>query len=235
MIHELLTMNYKQYFCSMVKRIVTLLKKDFLLELRQQHTFYGILLYVAATIFVLYLSMPDSPESNVWNSLFWVIQLFVCVNTVAKSFLQESRGRMLYFYSIASPVEFIIAKLIFNIFLMMLMSAISLLLFFFFLSNPVTDTLKFVGIVLLGGCSISLVFTLMSAIAAKAQQNAALMAILGFPIILPMLLMLMRLSKAAFAEVFKAGAVLQLAGLIAGLDILVVALAVILFPFLWKE
>lgn len=228
-------MNYKQYFCGMVKRIATLLKKDFLLELRQQHTFYGILLYVAATIFVLYLSMPDSPESSVWNSLFWVIQLFVCVNTVAKSFLQESRGRMLYFYSITSPVEFIIAKLIFNTILMMLMSVISLLLFFMFLSNPVTDTLKFVGIVLLGGSSISLVFTLMSAIAAKAQQNAALIAILGFPVILPILLLMMRLSRAAFAEVFKEGAVLQLAGLIAGMDLLVIALAVILFPFLWKE
>lgn len=219
----------------MLKRIATLLKKDILLELRQQHTFYGILLYVAATIFVLYLSMPDSPESTIWNSLFWVIQLFVCVNTVAKSFLQESRGRMLYFYSIASPVEFIIAKLVFNTLLMMLMSAISLVLFFGLLSNPVTDTLKFIGIVLLGGSSISLVFTLMSAIAAKAQQNAALIAILGFPVILPLLLMLMRLSKAAFAEVFKEGAVLQLAGLIVGLDVLVIVLGIILFPFLWKE
>ena len=206
-----------------------------MLELRQQHTFYGILLYIASTIFVLYLSMPDSPEANVWNSLFWVIQLFVCVNTVAKSFLQESRGRMLYFYSIASPVEFIIAKLLFNIMLMALMSLVSLLLFFTFLDNPVADSLRFTGIVILGGTSISLVFTLMSAIAAKAQQNAALIAILGFPVILPILLLLMRLSKAAFAEIFREGAILQLAGLIGLMDLLVIVLAIILFPFLWKE
>ena len=206
-----------------------------MLELRQQHTFYGILLYIASTIFVLYLSMPNSPDANVWNSLFWVIQLFVCVNTVAKSFLQESKGRMLYFYSIASPVEFIIAKLLFNVMLMLLMSMVSLILFFIFLDNPGSDSLQFMGIVLLGGTSISLVFTLMSAIAAKAQQNAALIAILGFPVILPILLLLMRLSKSAFAEIFKEGAVLQLAGLIGLMDLLVITLAVILFPFLWKE
>ena len=35
-----------------------------MLELRQKHTFYGILLYIASTIFVLYLSMPGSPEAN---------------------------------------------------------------------------------------------------------------------------------------------------------------------------
>jgi heme exporter protein B len=219
----------------MIQRITALLKKDILLELRQQHTFYGILLYIASTIFVLYLSMPESPDANVWNSLFWVIQLFVCVNTVAKSFLQESRGRMLYFYSIASPVEFIIAKLLFNVILMALMSLVSLLLFFTFLDNPVSNSLWFTGIVLLGGTSISLVFTLMSAIAAKAQQNAALIAILGFPVILPILLLLMRLSKAAFAEIFKEGAVIQLAGLIGLMDLLVIVLALILFPFLWKD
>ena len=218
----------------MNRRILTLLRKDFLLEFRQQHTFYGILLYIASTIFVLYLSM-DKPEAGVWNGLFWVIQLFICVNAVAKSFLQESRGRLLYFYSIVSPLDFIIAKIIYNIILMILMSLISLFLFFVLLNNPLDDSFKFIGIVILGGGSISIVFTLMSAIAAKAQQNAALVAILGFPVILPQLLMLMRLSKTAFAEVFREGAVMQLAGLIAGLDILVIAMAVILFPYLWKD
>ena len=218
----------------MIKRIYALLKKDILLEFRQKHTFYGILLYIASTIFVLYLSI-DNPDANVWNGLFWVIQLFICVNAVAKSFLQESRGRMLYFYSIASPVEFIIAKMFYNLLLMIIMSLLSLLLFIIFLNNPVDNGLWFTGIVILGGASISIVFTLMSAIAAKAQQNAALIAILGFPVILPQLLMLMRLSKAAFAEVFREGAVLQLAGLIACLDVLVIAMAVILFPYLWKD
>jgi len=218
----------------MTKAVFILLKKDLLLELRQQHTFFGILLYIASTIFVLYLSM-DQPEAGVWNSLFWVIQLFVCVNTVAKSFLQESKNRMLYFYSIASPVDFIISKLLYNVMLMTVMSALSLLLFFIFLNNPVSNTLRFTGIVILGGASISILFTLMSAIAAKAQQNSALIAILGFPIILPQLLLLMRLSKSAFSEVFKSGAVLQLSGLIIGLDVLVIVMAIILFPYLWKE
>ena len=218
----------------MIKRIFGLLRKDILLEFRQKHTFYGILLYIASTIFVLYLSI-DRPDANIWNGLFWVIQLFICVNAVAKSFLQESRGRMLYFYSIVSPVEFIIAKIIYNVVLMIFMSLISLILFFIFLNNPVDNALRFTGIVVLGGASISIVFTLMSAIAAKAQQNAALIAILGFPVILPQLLLLMRLSKAAFAEVFREGAVLQLSGLIAGLDVLVIAMAIILFPYLWKD
>lgn len=217
------------------RHVTALLKKDMLLEWRQKHTFYGILLYIASTLFVLYLAFPDTPQSETWNSLFWIIQLFICINTVAKSFLQESRGRLLYFYTLSSPVDFILAKLLFNAMLMIIMTTISLLLFMFFLGNPTEKIMVYYGIALLGGFSLSMVFTLMSAIAARAQQNAALMAILGFPVILPQLLMIIRLSKLAFAEVFEQGAVLQLSGLILLMNILVMALAVILFPSLWKD
>lgn len=215
-------------------QIFTLLKKDFLLELRQQHTFFGILLYVASTIFVLYLAMGQ-PESAVYNGIFWMIQLFVCINAVAKSFLQESKGRMLYFFSITSPVNFIIAKLIYNTAIMLLMVLLSLLLFRILLGSPLDNYLKFVGIACLGGVSLSFVFTLMAAIAAKAQQNAAIMAILGFPLIIPQLLLLIRLSRSAFGEVFRQGALLQISLLLIGLDILVIVLAIVLFPFLWKD
>jgi heme exporter protein B len=125
--------------------------------------------------------------------------------------------------------------MMYNMLLMLLMSLVSLAFFFVFLENPVSNSLLFIGIVMLGGLGLSLVFTLMSAIAAKAQQNAALIAILGFPVILPQLLLLMRLSKAAFGEVFREGAVWQLAGLVGLFDLLVVVLAVVLFPYLWKD
>ena len=128
-----------------------------------------------ATIFVLYMTIRE-PEPKVWNGLFWVIQLFICINAVAKSFLQETRGRMLYFYSIVNPRDFILAKLVFNSVLMLLMSFLSILLFSLFLGNPVQKVLPFIGLVLLGGWSLSLVFTFLAAIAAKAQQNAAIMA-----------------------------------------------------------
>ena len=215
-----------------LRHIFTLFKKDLLLEIRQQYSFYGVLLYIAATIFVLYMAL-ESPESNVWNGLFWVIQLFISINAVAKSFLQENRGRMLYFYSIAGPRDFVLAKLLFNSLLMLLMSALSLALFSLFLGNPIEKAGVFIGLVLLGGWSLSLVFTFLAAIAAKAQQNAAIMAILGFPIIIPQLLLLMRLSNAAFSETAAVPVTTVL--LLIALDAMVIILAVILFPFLWKD
>ena len=215
-----------------VNQIFTLFKKDLLLEIRQQYSFYGVLLYIGATIFVLYMTI-ESPESNTWNGLFWVIQLFISINAVAKSFLQESRGRMLYFYSITGPRDFVLAKLLFNSLLMLLMSLLSLALFSLFLGSPIQKAGTFIGIVLLGGWSLSLVFTFLAAIAAKAQQNAAIMAILGFPLIIPQLLLLMHLSNAAFNTSMPLPFSTVL--LLVALDALVILLAVILFPFLWKD
>ena len=213
--------------------IITLFKKDLLLEIRQQYSFYGVLLYVVSTIFVLFLAM-GRPDSMVWNGLFWMIQLFVCINAVAKSFLQESRGRMLYFYSIAGAVDFVLAKLLFNALLMLVMSILSLTLFFFLMGNPLVYPLRFVAIVCLGSVSLSIVFTFLAAIAARAQQNAALMAIMGFPIIIPQLLLLMKISGIAFSSVLQAG-LTKMVLLLAGLDVMVIALSIILFPFLWKD
>ena len=215
-----------------INHIFTLFKKDLLLEIRQQYSFYGVLLYIGATIFVLYMAI-ESPESNVWNGLFWVIQIFISVNAVAKSFLQESRGRMLYFYSIAGPRDFVLAKLLFNSLLMLLMSLLSLALFSLFLGNPLVKAGTFIGLVLLGGWSLSLVFTFLAAIAAKAQQNAAIMAVLGFPLIIPQLILLMRLSNATFNETIPIPVATIL--LLVALDLMVILLAVILFPFLWKD
>src|SRR5215210_6301672 len=144
-----------------LKTISALFKKDLLLEIRQQYSFYGILLYVSSTIFVLYLAM-GRPEDEVWNGLFWVIQVFVCVNAVAKSFLQENKGRMLYFYSVAGSRQFIFSKLAFNALLMLVMSLLSLFIFTLLLGNPLHNTFTFIGVSCLGGVGLSLVFTFLA-------------------------------------------------------------------------
>ncbi len=205
-----------------------------MLEMRQQYAFYGVLLYVASTVFVLYLAMGET-EVETWNALFWVTQLFVCINAIAKSFLQESRGRMLYFYTISHPSEFVLAKLIYNVLLMAILNCLNLVLFIAFMGDPTVNIWQFIGISFLGGTGLSLVFTMLAAIASKAMQQASLMAILGFPVIIPQLLLLIRLSKIAFAETFRAGVATQVVLLLLALDLGIVVLSVILFPFLWKD
>lgn len=212
---------------------LALVRKDLLLEWRQKHTLYGVILYIGSTVFAVYM-MAGRPEAAVWNVLFWLTQLFVVVNSVARSFLQEPAQRFRYYYTLVKPQTFLLAKMLYSIVLQMLMTGISLLLFWLFLGLPLVQVGLFCGVAALGSLSLSVVFTFLSAIAARAGQNAALMAILGFPIITPVLLMLSKLAGKALSDVYVSGW-WQLAGVLLGLDLLVVVLGLILFPFLWQE
>lgn len=203
-----------------------------LLEFRQQHALFGICLYIASTIFIIYLSMGQ-PDADVWKGLFWVVQLFVCVNAVSKSFLQDSKGRMLYYNNIAGAKDYVLSKILHNSCLMVMMTTLSVILFFLLLGNPILYLSSFFGLSILGGISLSLVFTFLAAIAAKAQQQAALMAIMGFPLIIPQLLLLMKISNIAFGTVQEG--FLNLVMILLALDAMIVALSIILFPFLWKD
>ncbi|MEY4336882.1 MAG: hypothetical protein RLZZ45_1801, partial [Bacteroidota bacterium] len=101
----------------------------------------------------------ESPDAETWNTLFWITQLFICINAVAKSFLQESRGRMLYYYTIASPTLFMLAKLSYNVLLMLAMNLINLLIYTALMGDPTFSYGLFVLVSLLGALGLSLVFT----------------------------------------------------------------------------
>jgi len=212
---------------------ISLVKKDLLMEWRQKHTLFGVVLYVGATVFVIYM-MSGQPETRVWNALFWITQLFVATNAVAKSFLQEHVTRFRYYFTLVKPTTFLLAKMVYSILLMFIMSLVSLLLFYIMLGWPLAQGGLFIMITMAGSLSLSAVFTFLSAIAARAHQNSALMAILGFPLVTPVLMILSKLAVKALEPVYMPGWS-SLALVLLSLDVLVIFLGLILFPFLWQE
>jgi heme exporter protein B len=218
-----------------------LLKKEILLEWRSKYAFNGVLLYVVSTVFICYISFnltPGFARSSgykvVWNVLFWIIILFASVNAIAKSFMQESRGRLLYYYSIASPQAIILSKTVYNTALMTLLSTLALLVYLLFFENTIGDPLFYFMSVVLGSISFSTVFTMISAIASKAGNNGTLMAILSFPVIIPVILILIRLSKRAMDGIDRSLSYGDI-GVLAAINAIVITTALILFPYLWRD
>jgi heme exporter protein B len=210
-----------------------LLKKEILLEWRSKYALNGILLYVISTVFVCYLSFRTTPPL-VWNALFWIIMLFAAINAIAKSFMQESRGRLLYYYQIASPQAIIIAKIIYNILLMILMAVIALVFYSLVFKNEVGDYGLYFLSVIIGAISFSTVFTMISAIASKAGNNGTLMAILSFPVIIPLLMLIIKLSKNAMDGLDRSVSLKEIA-VLGAINLIVVATSLLLFPYLWRD
>src|ERR1700712_1939473 len=231
------------YICPMqlVNQTWDLFKKEILLEWRSKYAFNGVLLYVVSTVFICYISFNLNPGFTgsksyplVWNVLFWIIMLFASVNAIAKSFMQESKSRLLYYYSIASPQAIILSKTIYNILLMALLSVLALLIYLIFFNNNLGDPLYYFLTVFLGSLSFSTVFTMISGIASKAGNNGTLMAILSFPVIIPIILVLIRLSKAAMDGLERSINYGNI-GVLCAINVIVIATSLLLFPYLWRD
>jgi heme exporter protein B len=208
--------------------------KEFMLELKQKYVLNGILLYLVSTIFVTYLAFENVITAETWNSLFWIILLFVAVNGISKSFMQESPGRHLYYYTLASPQAIIVAKIIYNLFLMAVLSVLAFGFFLLLMGNQVVNVPLFLLTLVLGSLGLSSVLTMVAAIASRASHNFSLMAILSFPIILPLLATLMKISRAAMTSMDWSGLTGYLVILLT-INGAVIALAYLLFPYLWKD
>ena len=120
-------------------QIKQLVAKEIKLEMRNKYALGGILLYVISTVFVSYLCFKKIIDPATWNALFWIILLFASINAIAKSFISETRGRLLYLYTLTSPQAVIIAKIIYNSFLLTILAALCLGVYSIFIGNIIQD------------------------------------------------------------------------------------------------
>ena len=122
------------------------------------------------------------------------------MNAVAKSFMQESAGRQLYYYTLANPRDIMLSKIIYNIFIMLFLAVIALLFYSVTSGYPIVDNASFLLSLLLGAMAFATTFSMISAIASKASNSGTLMAILSFPLLIPIIIILIRISLNAIQQ-----------------------------------
>lgn len=219
---------------QLAQQVKHLVRKEIILEWRSKYAFNGVLLYVVSTVFVCYMSLV-SIDKLTWNALFWIIMLFASINAIAKSFIQESKGRHLYIYTLVSPSALIIAKTIYNSLLMVILTLTAFIFYsLVFSPPPSTDILMYLLAAILGSLSFSTIFTMVSAIASKTGNGGMLMAILSFPIIIPVLVVLIKFAKNSMDGLDRSVSLDEI-GLLAMINVLVMTVALLLFPYLWRD
>jgi heme exporter protein B len=217
--------------------IIALIRKEFILELRRKSVIAGLGLYLFSLIFICYLTFnlrENSISPATWSALFWLTILFSVVNSVAKSFIGEKKGAFIYLYTVASPQQIIIAKILYNIVLCWAISLVGYGLFSVFIFNPVQDQALFFLVLLLTAIGFSTSLSLISGIAAKANNSNVLMAVLSFPVVISILLMAIRATKNALDGLDRAVSLDELVNLVA-INCIAGALGYILFPYIWRS
>lgn len=218
----------------MLKQTISLIQKEFILEFRQKYALGAIVLYAVSTVYICYLAFKQIDSKTTWNALFWIIELFAATNAVSKSFGGETKEVQLYTYTLASPGAVILSKIFYNILLTIVLTLVTILVYSVLVGNPVVDTSLFFITAVLGASGFAGVLTMVSAIASRTNGNLALMAILSIPLLMPILIIVIKLSAMAVTGMLLEEPADYIIAL-AGLNVLTVALGYVLFPYLWHE
>ncbi len=219
------------------KQLVHLMKHEISLEMKQKHFLSSIVLYIVSTIFVCSLSFTSISETTIWNALFWIIILFSLTNAISKSFLNENSDKQLFLYTLINPRVLIVGKIVYNMALSLILVILSFLIYTIFIQSDGLTNINyglFFLAVLLGSMSISSTLTMVSAIASKTNNNIGILSILAFPILIPSLLLSIQFSNLAIN-----GGTAEMGGqfivFLSLINLLIIILSFLLFPYLWRE
>jgi heme exporter protein B len=218
-------------------QLSVLIRKDLKLEFRQRVLTASLLLFVVSACFTVYqISFAGKARVNplVWNAIFWLVLLFSSFQVASRGFQREMDREYWYWFFQVRPEVLVMGKLIYH-FVMLFLTALVVWGFLgLFFGSPVQDNAMFLTVIFLACLGISSALTLVSAVAARARRNSSLLPVLGFPLLIPTLMLVVRLSVTSLDALGWDMAWKNFATL-CSLDLIMVSLSFILFPYLWRS
>ncbi|MBK8388087.1 MAG: heme exporter protein CcmB [Saprospiraceae bacterium] len=215
-------------------RIAELVRKDFLVEIRNAQTISAIVLFTLTVVFIVYKSFNALAPLQ-WNVMLWIVVLISSLNALVKSFSADAAKTSLFYYTLYHPTEVIVAKIVYNFMLTLVIFLIAYVAFGFFMVNPVKDFGLFIQGACLGLFGICTIFSFVSAIISSQESGVVLlMSVLALPLTIPCMLLLIKISSVSMRLMVDSSVGNDLL-ILAGIDILLVGLVVLLFGELWKS
>ncbi len=215
----------------------SIFRKDWQSELRTRYAINALAMFILVTISVIMFSIGTETISEyLTGGLLWVVIFFSAMSGLSRAFVsEEERGTTMTLQLIASPATIFSGKLIFNLLLVFLMNiAITILFFILFESFVIKNFLLFAFAFLLGNIGIAVSSTIIAAIISKASSKGTLYPVLSFPILLPLILTLLELTKFAMDGNTVESSLVEIAVLIC-YDVIMLTASYLLFDFIWKE
>lgn len=212
-------------------------QKDWQSELRTRYAINALAMFILVTISVILFSIGQEKISEyLTGGLLWVVIFFSAMSGLSRAFVsEEERGTTLTLQLIAKPSTIYSGKLIFNILLVFLMNiAITFLFSVLFDSFVIENFGLFVTAFIFGNFGIAISSTIIAAIISKASSKGTLYPVLSFPILLPLILTLLELTKFAIDGKSIEESLVELAVLIC-YDVIMLTASYLLFDFIWKD
>lgn len=221
---------------GLVSKAFAVFAKDLRLELRSRYALNAILMFGVTTLVVVSFSLGQAGlPPKLLSALFWIIMFFSAMSGLAHVFIREEEsGTALVLKLRAEPDAIYWGKLIFNFTLLSIMTVIITPMFFIFTDAPTGNIGAFIIVLLLGVIGLCGATTVIAAIIAKVAVKGALFAVLSFPVLVVLLLLLVGASTKVLDGRPLGDIFTEIQGLVAYCVVMITA-SVLLFKFVWLE
>ena len=221
---------------SWAAKVLAVAAKDITSEFRTRYAVNAIVMFALVTLTVISFAVGAlEPSKEIMAALFWIILFFAAMSGLAQVFIKEEEAGTAMILKLSSDATIIFfGKLLFNLILLALLAVLIIPLFIVLLKTTPADWGIFLIGLALGIIGLAGATTIIAAIVSKATIKGALFTVLSFPVLMPLLVAVIEITKASFLGdgSVDVSAPLQL---IVAYDIVMITLSVLLFDFVWQQ
>lgn len=220
-----------------MKKAYYIFYKDFLSELRMRYAINALIMFVVVAVSTILFSIgSEKVPQNVYAGLFWVVVFFSAMSGLSRNFVsEEERGTNLILSLIAHPISIFVGKFFFNLILIVFINLIIAFLYFFLFTDfIIKNWLMFTLSFFLGNFGIAASSTIIAAIISKANVKGTLYPVLAFPVLLPLILMLIEITKAAMEGNSISSMQAEFVVLIS-YDVIMFTASILVFDIIWRD
>ncbi len=170
-------------------KVVEIAKKDIRVELRTKNSIYFMLLFALISSAMFSVSIPVEAYDVVASPLLWIVLLFVGMLGYSRAFLRELEAGTLDGLRISpiNPISVLFGKTLYNLFLMLLVEAMIVPIFFVLFQPKIENTPLFLLSLTAGNVAFVIVSSSLSVLILKSKTRELLMPILLFPVVFPVI------------------------------------------------
>lgn len=211
-------------------------KKDLALELRTKYALNTILAFTAsALLLILFALRAQSLDPTPKSGLVWIIILFASMTGMARSFVYETEQHTWQLLRLhASAFDIFMGKFLFNFLFLIILNGITFFFYLLLMGLFVADHYYFLMAVFFGAFGLASVTTMASAMIAQADRRGAVFSVMSIPLLVPLLLILTRVTRIALVDGSGEAVSSDLMALIGYCGVTLTA-GILLFDYIWED
>lgn len=210
--------------------------KDWRCELRTRAGLNAVGLFAISTLAVVGLALgplgvASSERLSVLPTLLWVVLLFASAAGLPRAFAREEEMHTATALRLAAnPAALFAGKLLHALTLLLGIELLVVPLYLAMTQLPIAAPGRLVAALVAGGFGLAAGSTLVAAMVSQARGRGTLFAVLAFPVLVPLLLLAVELTRAAVAGAPAEGVLRQMLLY----DGTVTVAGFMLFPAVWN-